>query len=53
MGHYIRSLGRVDRPFLLRSDNGLVFTFPAYARMVRSHGIRQGFITPHCRSRTG
>jgi len=30
------SLGRVDRPFLLRSDNGLVFTSRAYTRMVRS-----------------
>jgi putative transposase len=32
------SLGRVDRPFLLRSDNGLVFTSRAYTRVVRSYG---------------
>ena len=29
------SLGRVDRPFLLRSDNGLVFTSRTYTRICR------------------
>jgi putative transposase len=42
------SLGRVDRSFLLRSDNALVFTSRAYTRMVRSYGLRQEFITPSC-----
>ncbi len=35
------SLGRVDRSFVLRSDNGLVFTSRDYTRMVRSYGLRQ------------
>ena len=47
------SLGRVDRSFLLRSDNGLVFTSRAYTRMVRSYGLRQEFITPHCPQQNG
>lgn len=34
-------------PFLLRSDNGLVFTNRAYARLVRSYGLQQECITPH------
>ena len=41
------TLGRVTTPFLLRSDNGLVFTSRAYTRLVRSYGLRQKFITPH------
>jgi len=47
------SLGRVDRSFLLRSDNRLVFTSRAYTRMVRSYGLRQEFITPHCPQQNG
>lgn len=47
------TLGRVDRPFLLRSDNGLVFTSRAYTAMVRSYGLRQEFITPHCPQQNG
>jgi putative transposase len=47
------SFGRVDRPFLLRSDNGLVFTSRVYTRMVRSYGLRQEFITPHCPQQNG
>ena len=42
------TLGKVDEPFLLRSDNGLVFTSCAYTKLVRSYGLRQEFITPHC-----
>jgi putative transposase len=34
------SLGRVDRSFLLRSDNGLVVTPRTYTRMARSYGLR-------------
>jgi len=41
------SLGRVAKPFLLRSDNGLVFTSRSYTALVRSYGLRQEFITPH------
>ncbi|WP_231478332.1 IS3 family transposase [Pseudoxanthomonas suwonensis] len=46
-------LGRVRRPFLLRSDNGLVFTSRDYTRLVRSYGLRQEFITPHCPQQNG
>jgi putative transposase len=47
------TLGRVDTPFLLRSDNGLVFTSRAYTAMVRSYGLNQEFITPHCPQQNG
>jgi putative transposase len=47
------TLGRVTTPFLLRSDNGLVFTSRAYTRLVRSYGLRQEFITPHCPQQNG
>ena len=47
------TLGRVPTPFLLRSDNGLVFTSRAYTRLVRSYGLRQEFITPHCPQQNG
>jgi putative transposase len=42
------SLRCVDRSFLMRSDNGVVFTSRTYTRMVRNDGLRQEFITPHC-----
>src|SRR5574343_144277 len=35
------TLGRVDAPFLLRYDNGLVFTSRSYTALVRSYGLRQ------------
>lgn len=47
------TLGRVPRSFLLRSDNGLVFTSRSYTRLVRSYGLRQEFITPHCPQQNG
>ncbi|WP_424991454.1 IS3 family transposase [Fluviibacterium sp. S390] len=47
------TLGKVDEPFLLRSDNGLVFTSRAYTKLVRSYGLRQEFITPHCPQQNG
>lgn len=47
------TLGRVPTSFLLRSDNGLVFTSRAYTRLVRSYGLRQEFITPHCPQQNG
>ncbi|WP_231583446.1 DDE-type integrase/transposase/recombinase [Luteimonas sp. FCS-9] len=42
------TLGRVSKSFLLWSDNGLVFTSRHYIQLVRSYGLRQEFITPHC-----
>ena len=47
------TLGRVPVPFLLRSDNGLVFTSRDYTRLVRSYGLQQEFITPHCPQQNG
>lgn len=47
------SLGKVQNPFLLRSDNGLVFTSRDYTRLVRSYGLKQEFITPHCPQQNG
>lgn len=46
-------LARVPAPFLLRSDNGLVFTSRHYTRLVRSYGLKQEFITPHCPQQNG
>ncbi|WP_197703865.1 DDE-type integrase/transposase/recombinase [Cohaesibacter sp. ES.047] len=47
------TLGRVDREFQLRSDNGLVFTSRHFTAMVRSYGLKQEFITPHCPQQNG
>lgn len=47
------TLGRVPEPFLLRSDNGLVFTSRNYTRLVRSYGLDQEFITPHSPEQNG
>lgn len=47
------TLGRVAKPFLLRSDNGLVFTSRNYTALVRGYGLRQEFITPHCPQQNG
>lgn len=47
------TLGRVPVSFLLRSDNGLVFTSRDYTRLVRSYGLQQEFITPHCPQQNG
>ena len=47
------TLGKVTAPFLLRSDNGLVFTSLSYTKLVRSYGLRQEFITPHCPEQNG
>lgn len=47
------TLGRVPAPFLLRSDNGLVFTSRSYTALVRSYGLRQEFITPHTPEQNG
>ncbi|MGR3413323.1 IS3 family transposase [Pseudooceanicola nanhaiensis] len=47
------TLGRVEAPFLLRSDNGLVFTSRHFTGLVRSYGLKQEFITPHCPQQNG
>lgn len=47
------TLGRVPRPFLLRSDNGLVFCSRHYRALVRSYGLQQEFITPYTPEQNG
>jgi putative transposase len=47
------TLGKVPVSFLLRSDNGLVFTSRSYTVLVRSYGLKQEFITPHCPQQNG
>ncbi len=47
------TLGKVPQEFLLRSDNGLVFTSRKYTALVRSYGLKQEFITPHCPQQNG
>ena len=47
------TLGKVPQQFLLRSDNGLVFTSRHYTALVRSYGLKQEFITPHCPQQNG
>ena len=47
------ALGRVPQQFLLRSDNGLVFTSHNYTRLVRSYGLKQEFITPYSPEQNG
>jgi Integrase core domain len=46
-------LGRVKHPFLLRSDNGLVFTSRSYTALVKSYGLQQEFITPYSPEQNG
>lgn len=47
------TLGRVTQEFLLRSDNGLVLTSRKFTALVRSYGLKQAFITPHCPQQNG
>ena len=47
------TLGRVNDEFLLRSGNGLVFTSRKFTALVRSYGLKQEFITPHCPQQNG
>jgi putative transposase len=47
------TLGRVPKSFLLRSNNGLVFTSRSYTALVRGYGLRQEFITPNCPEQNG
>ena len=46
-------LGKVPTPFLLRSDNGLVFTSRSYTALVKSYGLQQEFITPYSPEQNG
>ena len=46
-------LGKVRYPFLLRSDNGLVFTSRSYTALVKSYGLQQEFITPYSPEQNG
>lgn len=47
------NLGRVRASFLLRSDNGLAFISRSCTALVRSYGLEQEFITPHCPQQNG
>ena len=47
------ALGRVSTPFLLRSDNGLVFTSNHFRRLTKTYDLQQEFITPHCPQQNG
>ena len=47
------TLDKVPREFLLRSDNGLVFTRRKHTALVKSYGLRQELITPHCPQQNG
>ena len=46
-------LGKVKNPFLLRSDNGLIFTSRSYTALVKSDGLQQEFITPYSPKQNG
>ena len=46
-------LDKVPERFLLRSDNGLVFSSRKYTALVKSYGLQQEFITPHCPQQNG
>ena len=40
-------------PVAVRTDNGLVFTSRSYTKLVKSYGLQQEFITPHCPEQNG
>lgn len=46
-------LGRVSQKFLLRSDNGLVFSSKTYVNLVKAYGLHQEFITPYTPQQNG
>jgi len=46
------TLGRVNNEFLLRSDNGLVFTSRHFTELVQSYGWNKGSSPRTARSRT-
>ena len=47
------TLGKVGQSFLLRSDNGLVFSSRSYTALVKSYGLQQEFITPYSPEQNG
>jgi putative transposase len=47
------TLGHVPQLFLLRSNNGLVFTSRSFTALVKGYGLRQEFITPHSPEQNG
>ena len=49
LGH----LQRIERPLVLRSDNGLVFSSKHYTNTVRAYGLTQEFITPYTPEQNG
>ena len=56
-GHRVTGAGGAPphqaHPFLLRSDNGLVFTSRSYTALVKSYGLQQEFITPYSPEQNG
>ncbi|MEM7240115.1 MAG: hypothetical protein AAF501_20115 [Pseudomonadota bacterium] len=46
-------LGQVATRFLLRGNNGQVFTSRKYVALVGRRGLRRELITPHCWQRNG
>lgn len=46
-------LARFPEPFLLRSDNDLVFSSRSYTQLGRSCDLRQESLTPHCPQQNG
>ncbi|HEX4856837.1 MAG TPA: DDE-type integrase/transposase/recombinase [Limnobacter sp.] len=51
--HRFDVLGKVIKPFLLRSDKGLVLCSRSYNALVRSYGLQQEFITPYSPEQSG
>ena len=47
-GHDLRG-----QPFLLRSDNGLVFTSRSHMALFKGYGLQQEFITPYSPEQNG
>lgn len=47
------ALGQVPESFLLRSDNGRVFTSCSFTALIRSYDLQQEFIMPHCPEQNG
>jgi hypothetical protein len=45
MGTLSLDFCEVPTPFLLRSDNGLVFSSRSYTALIKSYGLPQEFIT--------
>lgn len=45
--------GRYQTPFLLRSENGRMFSSRSYTALVKSYGLRQAFITPYSPEHNG